>query len=202
MPRRQVRILQLGPAGNIGSLARALSHVGALVEVVDDVQALERADAVVLPGVGSFADASQRLGTQREPLARILLSRPSLGICLGMQLLADVGLEFGESPGLGIFAGTARRMEVSAPLPHYGWRAIARTTDSPLFRGIADDAEFYFMHSFAMDTTHGVIANSAYGDHRFVSAVQHDQLFGVQFHPERSREAGLAVLHNFVELAA
>lgn len=202
MPRKHVRILQLGPAGNIGSLARALTHVGAQVEVVSDVDALEPADAIVLPGVGSFADASQRLGGQRTHLAALLLSRPSLGICLGMQLLADVGLEFGECEGLGLFAGTARRMDVDAPLPHYGWRAVQRTADTPLFDGIDDDAEFYFMHSFEVETGAGVIATSAYSEHRFVSAVQREQLFGVQFHPERSRDAGLAVLQNFVGMAA
>ncbi len=202
MQRRHVRILQLGPAGNIGSLGRALTHVGAQVEVVSEVEALESADAIVLPGVGSFADASQRVGAQRAQLVRLLLSRPSLGICLGMQLLADIGMEFGECQGLGLFAGTVRRMDISGPLPHYGWRNVERRSETPLFHGVDHDAEFYFMHSFAMQTDTGVIATSMYGDHRFASAVQRDQLFGVQFHPERSRDAGLAVLHNFVGLAA
>ena len=202
MPRKHVRILHLGPAGNVGSLARALTHVGAHVEISPDVAELRDADAIVLPGVGSFADASQRLGTHRAELAQLLLSRPSLGICLGMQLLAEVGLEFGECEGLSLFSGTVRRLPVEAPLPHFGWRAVRRTVPSVLFNGIDSDALFYFMHSFEMDTQNGVVANSSYGDHELVSAVERQQLFGVQFHPERSREAGLAVLHNFVELAA
>jgi len=135
-----------------------------------------------------------------EPLRLAAVSRPTLGICLGMQLLSRIGFEFGESEGLAVLDGEVRRMECKAPIPHIGFKAVTTVGKPELFRGIAESEEFYFMHSYEVVNYTDVAALCEHGSHRFVCALQRDQVFGVQFHPEKSRDAGIALLRNFVEL--
>lgn len=202
MSAASVALVDVGLVGNIASMRRALLAAGALVDVIDRPDQLQQAGKLVLPGVGSFAEAMDEISSHGwlEPLRQATVSRPTLGICLGMQLLARIGYEFGESEGLAVLDGEVRRMECKAPVPHIGFKAVTRVGQPELFRGISEDAEFYFMHSYEVVNYTDVAALCDYGSHRFVCALQRDQLFGVQFHPEKSRDAGLALLRNFVEL--
>ena len=197
-----VGLVDVGLVGNIASIRRALRAAGAHVEVIDRPEQLKQVGKLVLPGVGSFAEAMAEITARGwlTPLREAASSLPTLGICLGMQLLARVGYEFGESEGLALLDGEVRRMDCKAPVPHIGFKPVQPVADPCLFRGLPEQAEFYFMHSYEVVNYTDVAALSVHGQHRFVCALQRGQLFGVQFHPEKSRDAGIALLRNFVEL--
>lgn len=189
-------------SGNLHSLAKGLRAGGADVRIVTDADAAAGAAALVLPGVGAFGAASERLSTSAAALRAALAGGlPCLGICLGMQLLFERSEEGGGS-GLCALAGSVRRL--SAPrLPHMGWNDVVAAGPDPLFAGL-DPLVAYFAHSFAAVPHHEdeVIAWSAHGGDRFPSAVRRGNTWGVQFHPEKSGAAGLRLLRNFLELAA
>ena len=202
--------------GNLKSVERGLIGVGADARITDDAQVIAAAEAIVLPGVGAFADAAasmQALGQMDVLRERILAGVPFLGICLGLHLMFDGGVEgaSAEEParGLGVLPGIVGALPktdaqgVSYKIPHVGWNSIeypAGAHVSPLFDGIAEGEFFYFTHSFiAPDCTEAI----AYTTHSctFPSAAQYgDVAFGVQFHPEKSSDAGAHVLANFVRL--
>jgi glutamine amidotransferase len=207
LPVPGITIVDYG-MGNLGSVRRKLEQLDVLAEVTADPDAVKRAEKLVLPGVGHFGEAMsnlKRLGLY-EALVEAVLERrvPVLGICLGMQLMARRSEE-GSSEGLGWIDAEVVRFAVPDrsryKVPHIGWGRISVRKQSRLLRGIADDAEFYFVHSYNVRTCAPeiVLADSEYG-HDFVSAVERDNLFGVQFHPEKSHHAGALVLRNFVEL--
>jgi imidazole glycerol phosphate synthase glutamine amidotransferase subunit len=192
-------------AGNLVSIEQALTSVGADVVLVRDPVALRTIDAVILPGVGAAAPAMDRLvsGDLAGPIRTwIADGRPLLGICLGLQLLFDGSDEDGAAT-LGIVAGRTVRLDHAPTLPHTGWNQVERERNHPLFDGIEDDADFYFVHSYVgvPDESAGdvVLATTEHGG-RFVSAVARGALAGVQFHPERSGRDGLRLLANFVDL--
>jgi imidazole glycerol phosphate synthase glutamine amidotransferase subunit len=126
--------------------------------------------------------------------------KPTLGICLGMQILSKVGYEFGETKGFGIIDAEVKKIEVKCKVPHLGWGSLIPVHHCPILEGIIPADQFYFMHSYEVVNYTEVVALTRYCDHLFVSAVQKDTVYGVQFHPEKSREAGLKVLRNFVNL--
>jgi imidazole glycerol phosphate synthase glutamine amidotransferase subunit len=194
-------------AGNLVSIGQALTAVGAGVTFVrDGAEALD-ADALVVPGVGAAAPAMERLRAHRlvEPiLGWIAAGRPFLGICLGLQLLFEASDEDGATT-LGVIPGRTTELVGAPTLPHIGWNQVVRRRPHPLFAGIADDADFYFVHAFAgrPDPTVDpsvILAETVHG-HPFVSAVAAGPLLGVQFHPERSGTDGLRVMANFASLA-
>ena len=184
-------------AGNLVSIAQGLERAGAEVVVSGAPESLQGADGVVLPGVGTTGAAMDRLTTADlvEPLRR--WQGPLLGICVGLQLFFEHSEEDG-TDALGLIPGRVARLEDAPLLPHIGWNDVTFDSD-PLFAGIASDATFYFVHSFAVvpedDST--VIAQTTYG-HPFVAAARSGDRVGVQFHPERSGPAGLRLLANFV----
>lgn len=195
-------LVDYGSMGNIESIRKALSAAGATVRIIDDARHLGSVDKLVLPGVGGFAEAMKQVHASGmyEPLRAAAASTPMLGICLGMQMLASVSYEFGETQGFGLIDGEVRLMQCKAAVPHIGFKPVRVVGDQPLFRGLPDHAEFYFMHSYEFVNYTDICGLTTHGQHQFVSAVARGHLHGVQFHPEKSREAGIQLLKNFVEL--
>jgi imidazole glycerol phosphate synthase glutamine amidotransferase subunit len=192
-------------AGNLVSIDEALRAAGAEVVLARTEADLVGADALVVPGVGAARPAMERLRRRGlvEPIRRwIAADRPFLGICLGMQLLFDGSDEDGART-LGVLAGRSARLVDAPRLPHIGWNAVRRRREHPLFAGVAPDAPFYFVHSYAPVPAYPDVA-LALTEHgsEFVSAVASGNLAGLQFHPERSGRDGLVVLANFVSLAS
>jgi imidazole glycerol phosphate synthase glutamine amidotransferase subunit len=203
--RPVVAVVDYG-AGNMVSIDQALTTVGADVRVVRDGEAMRGADALVVPGVGAAAPAMARLERRGlvDPIrAWLTADRPFLGICLGLQLLFETSDEDGAAT-LGVLPGRTVRLEDAPTLPHIGWNQVERSREHALFDGIADGADFYFVHSYAGEPAGGegsdeVLASTEHG-RRFVSAVARGPLLGVQFHPERSGADGLRLLTNFVSI--
>jgi glutamine amidotransferase len=200
-------------SGNLRSAEKALQKASAelgarTVVTTDDPDAIARADRIVLPGVGAFAACMQALGQRAgvvEAIGAAVITRgaPFLGVCVGMQLLADRGLEFGEADGLGWIAGEVRRLEPAGPsfkIPHMGWNALDEMAVHPLLAGLPLGVHMYFTHSFAFHPARpeDAIARADHGG-RFTAAVARGNIAGVQFHPEKSQAAGLRLLANFLE---
>lgn len=192
---------------NIDSVRRAVEELGATPVIADEPRALGGATRIILPGVGAFPDGMRNLRERRllEPLreAVVVSGVPTLGICLGMQLLATKGFEVAEVDGLGWIPGEVRRLKPSngERVPHIGWNELTVERESPLLDGVPSGKDFYFVHSyhFAPATETDVIGTTPYCG-RFVAAVQRGNVFGVQFHLEKSQRAGFQVLHNFLTL--
>ncbi|GHO42867.1 imidazole glycerol phosphate synthase subunit HisH [Ktedonospora formicarum] len=197
-----IAIIDYG-AGNIHSIAKALEHVGGNVHVTDDAAAVARASAVVLPGVGSGGAAMARMRQQglddaiREATRA---GKPFLGICLGMQLLAEHHDE-GETAGLGLFPGEVRRIPHGPKIPHMGWNQVRPLREGlPIFSSIPSDSYFYFAHSYYVEPQDqgGVAAVTDYGS-PYCTVIVTEQVWGTQFHPEKSGAIGLRLLQNFVD---
>jgi len=191
-------------AGNLVSIEQALTGVGADVRFVRHPNDLGGADALVVPGVGAASPAMRRLTAARlvDPIVGWMRDgRPYLGICLGLQLLFDGSDEDGATT-LAVLRGRTVQLEGAPTLPHIGWNQVVRRREHPLFDGIADGADFYFVHSYAgRGDGESALAQTSHGG-SFVSAVARDNVLGVQFHPERSGRDGLRLLANFVAIAA
>lgn len=191
--------------GNLHSACKGLEKAGATTIVTDSPADIERADAVVLPGVGSFDPAVQHLRSRKleAPLKQAINSgKPFLGICLGLQILFD-GSEEGTEPGLGIIAGTVRRFqkETGITIPHMGWNELELTQPNlPLWQHLGDKSLVYFVHSYYVDPVdHNIrAATVTHGSQTVTAAVARDNLMAVQFHPEKSSTTGLQILSNFV----
>jgi glutamine amidotransferase len=204
--RAAVAIVDTGIC-NLDSIARALTVCGAKVIPTEDPEQVLAASRVVLPGVGSFGVAMRRLhdtGLADALRQFVKTGRPLLGVCLGMQLLADCSTEFGVHSGLGLISGRVERLIPRQPgerVPHVGWNEIIPTRDSRLFAGMRPNQDFYFVHSYHFVPNDGsvVVAQTPYCGN-FVSGVADGAIHAVQFHPEKSLAAGLQVLQNFVNL--
>ncbi len=192
-------------AGNIWSIQKALEHVGARVQVTDDARVVAQSQAVVLPGVGSGGSAMARIkecGLDDAIHEATFQGKPFLGICLGMQLLADHHAE-GEVVGLRLFPGTVRRIPHGPKIPHMGWNQITPLdAELPIFADISPDDYFYFAHSYYVEPRdqYGVAALTDYGS-PYCSVIATEQVWGTQFHPEKSGAVGLRLLKNFVKWA-
>jgi len=210
---RTVALIDYG-SGNLPSAEKALwAAAGRLgkhrdIRATSDPEFVARADSLVLPGVGAFRACMEGLAARDgliEAMTEAVRVRGAafLGVCVGMQLLADRGLEFGETPGLGWIGGDIRRLEPAtheAKVPHMGWNTLHPLRDHPLLRGMADGEHMYFTHSFAF---HPAVAEDSAADTnhggRFCAMVARDNVAGVQFHPEKSQAAGLALIGRFLE---
>jgi glutamine amidotransferase len=193
--------------GNLASVGRALEECGASVVISDDADAIERAEALVIPGVGAFGDGMKNLNARHlsPSIRRAAEARvPVLGICLGMHLLADRGFEGGEAEGLGLVPGEVRRLDPQANerLPHVGWNEVQFERGGGLLDEIKSGTDFYFVHSYhlAPADERDVAARTPYCG-GFVSVVGRDNVWGTQFHPEKSSRSGFHVLANFLKQA-
>lgn len=200
-------------SGNVRSVQRALEAAANAHEIrldvvlTDDPDRIRQADRIVLPGVGHYADCAAGLAARHgviESLNEAVFrsKRPFLGICVGMQLMADVGREDVETRGLGWIPGAVERITPSdpnLPVPHMGWNTLTDMRDHPLFNGLPPEPHVYFVHSYALkaEKRDHVAARCDYGG-KFVAAVARDNLFGAQFHPEKSQQAGQLLLANFL----
>ncbi len=199
----RVCVLDYG-SGNVRSVYNLFAALSASVVVSSTPSDIADASHVVLPGVGAFGAAMQKM-CHALPLddlrdAVLVKRKPFLGICVGMQVLATQGDEFGSYAGLGWIPGTVRRVDHgSLPLPHIGWNNIVCQHPSPLLAGLEHEPDFYFVHSYAFwaDDPRHMVATTEYGEN-FCSVLQRDNLFGVQFHPEKSQRAGLQLAKNFL----
>ena len=203
-------------AGNLRNVCKALEHVGTQPVLTSDIRVIERADKVVLPGVGAFADCRQGLIDRGlfEPLQNIGRSgKPFLGICVGMQLLLDIGMEMGEWSGLGLIPGRVVRFNFDTlasanpsvmhlKVPHIGWNQITAKHPHPMLTGVPENGYAYFVHSYhpVVDDPEGIITTTHYG-YDFASIIANGNIWGIQFHPEKSQDVGLQILRNFVEAA-
>ena len=201
-------------SGNVRSVSRALGSAAAgagvtlETDLTDNPDLIRRADRIVLPGVGHFADCAAGLAA-REGVIQALVEavfrggRPFLGVCVGMQLMADLGREDAETRGLGWMPGTVERLkpsDPSLPIPHMGWNVLTDIKSHPVLAGLGPEPHVYFVHSYAFTAQNAahVAARCDYGG-KFAAAVARDNLFGTQFHPEKSQRAGQVLLANFLK---
>jgi len=201
----RICILDYG-MGNLRSVEKALEHVGAVATIASDDATVRGADGLILPGVGAFPKAMGRvreLGLDELIAERRDADVPILGICLGLQLLFDSTTELGGAEGLGLLSGPVAELPADGlKVPHIGWSPVRWEKDSRLVEGIESETPFYFVHSFAPSpASEDLLGSAAYGA-RFACATERDNVFGVQFHPEKSSAAGLRLLANFAGVCA
>jgi glutamine amidotransferase len=196
---KDVVVLDYG-SGNLRSAQRALERAGATVSVTADPDEAAAADGLVVPGVGAFAACMSGLaavGAGPVVVERVHAARPVLGICVGMQVLFEAGVEHGvESAGLGVLPGRVEALQAPV-LPHMGWNTVAAPSGSTLFAGLPADTRFYFVHSYAAHDTDGLVSRAEHGE-PFVAAVENGPVSATQFHPEKSGDAGATLLENWL----
>jgi glutamine amidotransferase len=194
--------------GNLRSVQKALAQVGADARIISQASEIDHADKIILPGVGAFQDAIATLNDKKlaEPIIRhVQKGRPFLGICLGLQLLFDVGYEDGEHRGLGIIPGKCIRFDVDQTkglkVPHMGWNQLIAKNPSPILRDLPAGCSVYFVHGYHVvpDDPSVIATETDYGG-AFVSSIRRENVFATQFHPEKSQKVGLKVLANFAAM--
>jgi glutamine amidotransferase len=201
-----IAILDYG-MGNLRSVEKALEHVDVRAEITDDHEQARAADGVILPGVGAFPRAMEeirRRGLDELISERVAAGVPVLGICLGLQLIFDSSTELGGAEGLGLVSGPVDELDAGElKVPHIGWSPVSWAKGSRLTEGLADDEPFYFVHAFAPrpEDDAAVLGTAEYG-RRFACAIERGNVFGAQFHPEKSSGAGLRLLRNFASICA
>jgi imidazole glycerol-phosphate synthase subunit HisH len=187
-------------AGNLNSVKKAFDYLGADVVVTDQPETVAAASKIVLPGVGHFSSLQtlDRAGLREVLLQNIQVRKPFLGICLGMQWLFEGSEECVEVSGAGIFPGRCRQFPASVKSPHVGWNSLAVQQNSRLLRGLPQDSFVYYTHSYHAPVVAATVGATEYGL-QFAGAVEQDNVFGVQFHPEKSGAMGISILKNFCE---
>jgi imidazole glycerol phosphate synthase glutamine amidotransferase subunit len=196
-----IAILDYG-AGNLRSVQNTLGAIGARYTLIDDAEGLRRADKIILPGVGHFGQLLRSLDAMRVRetlIARIREGVPFLGICLGLQALFDGSDEAPEIRGLGLFSGTVRRFAQDARVPHMGWNDLDVAPDSKLLAGVGPRPFVYFAHSYYVPLCDAAKAVCTYSV-PYTAALESENVFGVQFHPEKSGALGLKIVRNFIEV--
>ena len=201
-----IAIIDYG-VGNLFSLKSSLREIGAEAVVTSDEKVIAEADRIILPGVGAFEDAARKLrdsGMAEVVKREAAAGKPMMGICLGMQLMFDVGYEYGVHEGLGLIRGSVRAIADVIPegykIPHIGWNLLKFKKESPLFKYIKEDDYVYFVHSYyAAECDESVIAVTEYGA-ELTAAVANGNVYGCQFHPEKSGDVGMKILKAFMEL--
>ena len=189
-------------AGNLRSVQNTLDALGVSYELVRDEEGLARASKIILPGVGHFGQmlrSLDELGIREILVRKIRAGVPFLGICLGMQALFEGSEEAPEQRGLAIFPGNVKRFDDSVRVPHMGWDQLTEVKPSKLLSGVSPEAYVYFAHSYYVPTVEQAVATCTYST-TYTAVVELENIFGVQFHPEKSGPIGLTIMHNFMEL--
>ena len=198
-----IAIIDYG-AGNIFSVKNALSFLGIDAELTNDKELIKSADSIILPGVGAFPAAMDKLSASGliDTIKEEAQKKPFLGICLGMQLLFSKGYEFDERDGLGLIDGNVTLMTPEGlDIPHMGWNRLQKNKECPLLTGLGDDEYVYFVHSYSAHCAdENVAAYTDYGA-KVTALVSKGNIYGAQFHPEKSGDVGLKILRNFAELS-
>ena len=194
-----IGIVNYGIAGNIHSVKKAIEIAGGTTLVINSPADFDLVDKLVIPGVGSFKDAMQELKNNCFLESLKNNQKPILGICLGMQILATVGFEYGTTNGLNSIDAEVKPILVDAKVPHMGFSNIEVVNTNEILKGLESE-EFYFMHSYEVVNYTDIASLSEYANHKFVSSIKKDNIYGVQFHPEKSREAGIKLFENFINL--
>lgn len=201
--RQTVGVVNIGSCCNIFNILKSLKFISARTLVVETPEDLGKVDKIILPGVGNFKNAITDL-KKRElfvPLSEAVKNKPTMGICLGMHILAEYGYEDGKTRGLGAFPGEVHKMDTKLEIPHLGWKKIkSKSDDNPLLQGITPEQEFYFMHSYEFKNPEFAIATSTYCGQELISVIAKDNIYGLQFHPEKSRSQGIRILVNFYNI--
>ena len=191
--------------GNISSVKNSFIKAGANIEVTSDPAVINNSAAVILPGVGAYRDALLNLKDRGliGIINQVIGQKPFLGICLGMQLLFDYSLEDGKSQGLGIFRGSVRKIPSGVKIPHMGWNQIdIKMKDSKMLSGISSGEYFYFVHSYhAVPDDSSIISSTTEYGTDLVASIEADNVFGFQFHPEKSSTLGQVLVRNFIRLS-
>ena len=195
-----IGVVNYGVAGNIFSVKRAIEQAGGQAIVINRPEDFGLVGKIVIPGVGSFKESMRELEASGFVEKIVNFQGSILGICLGMQILARIGFEFGLTRGLNLLEAEVKLIECEGKVPHMGFNRIKVVRGNKLLDGVEGE-EFYFMHSYELVNYTDVAALTEYNGHRFVSSVHSGSVFGVQFHPEKSRDAGLRLLNNFVQLS-
>ena len=203
MKNAKVCVLDYG-SGNVASVYNLINRLGYDIKVSNKVEDIKKSSHLILPGVGAFGSSVEKI---KNNISIELLSdevkvkkKPFLGICVGMQVLAEKGLEFGTHEGLGWIEGTVEKINAKV-LPHVGWNSIDMKKKSPIFTNIKNASDFYFVNSYAfrVKDNNFIIAETTY-ENKFCSAIQKENIFGVQFHPEKSQKVGQDIIDNFLKV--
>lgn len=186
--------------GNLRSVQKAFEYLGNHAVITDDVSVIQKADKVVLPGVGAFQDAMKTItqkGIDKVLYDIVDSKKPLLGICLGMQMFFDKSYEYGEHKGLGILQGEIKLLPNTVKIPHMGWNSLYIQKRSPLFEGLPKQPYVYFVHSYHLETNADIVSATTYYGKQIQVAAQKENVFALQFHPEKSGDIGLKILENF-----
>lgn len=203
--KKLVLILDYG-SGNVKSVLNICKYLDDNSLISNNIEDIKNSSHIILPGVGSFKASMDKI-KKNIPIEEIMneiinKKKPILGICVGMQVLANIGYEFEEYSGLGLIDGSVKKLETNKyPLPHIGWNNVDVKKNNILFKKLEENNSFYFVHSFAFiaKNSANVIGSSVY-EKKFVSAIQKENIFGVQFHPEKSQKCGIQLLKNFINI--
>lgn len=195
----RVGLIEYKSAGNLYNVEKALKGAGAQVIRISAPQDLNNVDKLVIPGVGSYQHAITDLKNHSLDSSIRAFKGDILGICIGMQILSDLGYEGGIHEGMSMIRGEVKAIETSLPVPNVGFRNLKHVKKSKLFTGILNE-EFYFMHSYEFVNYTDLTSLVEYGNHQIVASVEVDNVYGLQFHPEKSRAAGIKLLENFLDL--
>ena len=194
-----IGVVNYGVAGNIYSVKKAIEKAGGETLVINSIADFKLVDKIVIPGVGSFKESMKELEDDGYIDSIKEFNKPILGICLGMQILSNIGFEFGKTAGLGLIDAEVKPILCDAKIPHMGFQKIQVVNSNQLLKELENE-EFYFMHSYEMVNYTDIAALTSYGNHSFVCSIKKDNIYGVQFHPEKSRKAGIKLLKNFIKL--
>ena len=189
--------------GNLRSVQKAFEYLGNHAVITDDVSVIQKADKVVLPGVGAFQDAMKTItqkGIDKVLYDIVDSKKPLLGICLGMQMFFDKSYEYGEHKGLGILQGEIKLLPNTVKIPHMGWNSLNIKKKNPLFEGLSQEPYVYFVHSYHLNTEADIVSATTYYGKEIQVAAQKENVFALQFHPEKSGDVGLNILQNFGRL--